>query len=78
MCRISVLCFTVAITSLAALPLAAQLPPSPHSPSSHSSRGCSAGIAEADLIISEVADEAKTWDAMSKLEIAKNMMHQGD
>ena len=78
MYRISVLCFTVAIVSSAALPLTAQLPPSPHSLSSQSSRGCSSGIDEVDLIINDVADESKTEAAMLKLEIARNMMNEGD
>ena len=78
MCWISVFCFTVAATLLAALPLSAQLPPSPSSLSSHSSRGCSSGIAGVDLIISELADESKTWAATLKLEIARNLMHEGD
>jgi len=76
--RTSVFCFSLAITVLAAVPLSAQLPPSPSSPSSHSSRGCSSGIAGVDLIISELADESKTWAATLKLEIARNLMHEGD
>jgi hypothetical protein len=78
MCRISVFCVTIATTLLATVPLSAQLPPSPSSLSSHSSRGCSSGIAGVDLIISEVADESKTWAATLKLEIARNLMHEGD
>jgi hypothetical protein len=78
MCRTSVFCFTLAVTVLAAVPLFAQLPPSPSPPSSHSSRGCSSGIAGVELIISELADEPKTGAAMLKLEIARNMMHEGD
>jgi hypothetical protein len=78
MCRTSVFCFTLAITVLAAVPLSAQLPPSPSSPSSHSSRGCSSGITGVDLIISDLADEPKTGVAMLILEIARNMMNEGD
>jgi len=44
MCRISVFCVTVATTLLATVPLSAQLPPSPSSLSSLSSRGCSSGM----------------------------------
>jgi len=78
MCRISVFCVTVATTLLATVPLSAQLPPSPSSLSSLSSRGCSSGIAGVDLIISELADESKTGAAMLKLEIARHLMHEGD
>jgi hypothetical protein len=78
MCRTSVFCFTLAITVLAAVPLSAQLPPSLSSPSSHSSRGCSSGIAGVDLIISELADEPNTGAAMLMLETARNMMNEGD
>jgi hypothetical protein len=72
--------FTLAIatTTLAALPLSAQLPPSPSSLASHSSRGCSSGIARVDLIISELADESRTRTASLKLETARNMMDEGD
>jgi hypothetical protein len=42
----------IATTTLAALPLSAQLSPSAHSFFSQSSRGCSSGIAEVGLIIS--------------------------
>jgi hypothetical protein len=78
MCRTSVFCFTLAITVLAAVPLSAQLPPSPSSPSCHSSTGCSSGIAGVDLIVSELADEPKSGAAVLILEIARNMMNEGD
>jgi hypothetical protein len=73
-----VFCVTVATTLLATVPLSAQLPPSPSSLSSLSSRGCASGIAAVDLIISEFADELKTGAAMLKLEIARDLMHEGD
>jgi hypothetical protein len=78
MCRISVFCFILTITSLVALPLSAQLPPSASSLSSHSSRECTFGIAGVDLIISELADESRTGAASLKIEIARNMMDEGD
>lgn len=78
MCRTSLFCFTLALIVLAALPLSAQLVPSPSSPSSQSSRGCSSGIGGVDLIISDLADKSKTGAAMLKLEIARNMMNEGD
>jgi hypothetical protein len=58
---ISTFFFTLAIakTTLAALPLSAQLPPSSSSLSSHSSTGCSSGIAGVDLIISDLADQSE-------------------
>jgi hypothetical protein len=78
MCRISVFYFTIATTLLVALPLPAQLLPSSSSPTSHSSNGCSSGIAGADLIIGELADDSKTGAAVLKVEIARIMMHEGD
>ena len=55
-----------------------KLPPSATSLSSHASRECSSGIAGVDLIISELADESRTGAASLKIEIARNMMHEGD
>jgi hypothetical protein len=52
--------------------------PSATSLSSHASRECSSGIARVDWIISEVADESRTGAASLKIEIARNMMHEGD
>jgi hypothetical protein len=78
MCRIVVFCFTLTITNLMALPLSAQLPPSATSLSSHASRECASGIAGVDLIISKLADESRTGAASLKIEIARNMMHEGD
>jgi hypothetical protein len=78
MCRISISCFTLIIFSIVALPLSAQLPPSPSLLSSHSSRACSSGIAEVDLIISDLADALRTGAASLKLDIARNMMDDGD
>ena len=78
MFRISISCFTLTIFNIVALPLSAQLPPSATSLSSHASRECSSGIAGVDLIISERADESRTGTASLKIEIARNMMHEGD
>ena len=78
MFRISIYCFTLTIFNIVALPLSAQLPPSATSLSSHASRECSSGIARVDWIISEVADESRTGAASLKIEIARNMMHEGD
>src|SRR5436309_671676 len=67
MCRISVFCFTVAATLLVALPLSAQLPPSPNSLSSHSSRACSSGIAAVDLITIALASDPDAEDSYKQL-----------
>ena len=75
---ISVFCFTLGTSGLAALPLSAQLLSSPGSVLSQSSRNCSSGIASADFVIGEIADEAKTGAAAVKLEMARNMMGEGD
>ena len=77
---ISVFFFTLATatTTLAALPLSAQLPPSLSSLSSQSSRSCSFGIDRVSAIISEILDESKTGTAMLKLESAKNIINEGD
>src|ERR1700719_983514 len=78
MFRISISCFTLTIFNIVALPLSAQLPPSATSLSSHASRECSSGVAGVDLMISELADESRTGAASLKIEIARNMLHEGD
>jgi hypothetical protein len=75
---ISVYCCTLGISALGALPLYAQLLPSPNSVLSQNSRSCVSGIAGADLIIAEISDESKTAPAGLKLETARNMMDEGD
>jgi hypothetical protein len=75
---ISVYCCTLGISALAALPLSAQLLPSPNSVLSQNSRSCVSGIAGADLIMAKISDESKTGPAGLKLEIARNMMDEGD
>lgn len=75
---ISVYCFTLGISALAALPLSAQLLPSPNSVLSQSSRSCVSGIARADLIVGETSHGWKAAPAVLKLEIARNMMYEGD
>jgi hypothetical protein len=69
---ISVYCCTLGISALGALPLYAQLLPSPNSVLSQNSRSCVSGIAGADL------NESKTAPAGLKLETARNMMDEGD
>jgi hypothetical protein len=71
-------CFILGISALPTLPLSAQLPPSPSSVLSQSSRSCSSGIARADMMITEISDKSKTGSAVLKLEIARNMMDEGD
>jgi hypothetical protein len=78
MCRISIFCFALTISSIVALPSSSQLLPSASSLSSHSSRACSSGIAELDVIIRDLADEARTGAASLKLQIARDLMDDGD
>jgi hypothetical protein len=77
MCRISIACLTLTIFNIVALPLSAQLPPSPSSLSSHSSL-FQKSTPCVDLIISDLADALRTGAASLKLDIARNMMDDGD